>query len=79
MKINNMEVIGKSFAYDNCHKIYIIEDEEDLKQAQEIGYNILDIEDIKKTYEDSCSLRFISNWKLNKNYVNQFENAEFSN
>lgn len=29
MKINNKEVIGKQFAYDGCHKIYIIEDLQD--------------------------------------------------
>lgn len=29
MKINNIEVIGKKFAYDNCHKIYVIEDEDE--------------------------------------------------
>lgn len=28
MKINGKEVIGKSFAYDNCHKIYVLEDGE---------------------------------------------------
>lgn len=77
MKINNIEVIGKKFAYDNCHKIYVIEDEKDLKEAKEIGYNIYDIADIKEAYENSCPLRFISNWKLNKNYISQFENAVF--
>ena len=24
MKINNVEVIGNRFAYDGCHKIYVI-------------------------------------------------------
>lgn len=31
---------------------------------------IIDLEDI---YNNSCPLRFISNWKLDKKYVKQFE------
>lgn len=27
MKINNVEVIGNRFAYDGCHKIYVIENQ----------------------------------------------------
>lgn len=79
MKINGKLVIGKQFAYDNCHKIYIIEDKEDLKMAKDYNYKIFPIEDIKSAYENSCELRFISNWKLDKQYVGQFENAKFEN
>ena len=31
-------------AYDGCHKIYICEDDEDLKEAKEIGYQIHNID-----------------------------------
>lgn len=27
MRINGIQVVGNSFAYDGCHKIYIIENE----------------------------------------------------
>ena len=77
MKINNLKVTEKYFAYDDCHKIYIIEDKEDLKEAKEIGYTILPIEEIEKTYKNSCELRFINNWKLTKTFVKQFEKANF--
>lgn len=77
MKINNLEVIGKYFAYDDCHKIYIIEDEEDLQEAKEIGYTILPIKEIEETYNNSCELKFINNWKLDKFFVKQFEEANF--
>ena len=40
MRINGKQVIGDYYAYDNCHKIYIIEDEDDMKQAKEYGYSI---------------------------------------
>lgn len=81
MKINNKEVIGDKFAYDGCHKIYIIEDEKDRKDAEEYDYQIFDLKDIQNVYENSCELKFISNWKLDKRYVNQFEDAifEYSN
>mgnify|MGYP003292173738 CR=1 FL=1 len=73
MKINGTEIKGNKFAYDNCHKIYIIEDNEDIEQANEYGYKIYDIKDLESAYENSCDLRFISNWKLDKSYVEQFE------
>lgn len=77
MKINNQETEAKKFAYDGCHKIYLIEDEADEKTAMEYEYKFFPIEELQKTYENSCSLRFISNWKLSKQYVKQFEQAVF--
>ena len=80
MKINGKQVIGNKFAYDGCHKIYILEDKEDLEDIKNKGYNendVYNIEDIEKIYNNSCSLRFIYNWKLTKTYVSQCENARF--
>lgn len=75
--INGKEVIGNSFAWDGCHKIYIIEDNEDYEMARDYEYDIYDIEEIQDKYNDSCDLRFIYNWKLDKQYVCQFEKARF--
>ena len=47
------------------------------EKSHECGYKILDISQLMKTYEYSCELRFIRNWKLDKLYVAQFENATF--
>lgn len=77
MKINNVNVKGDKFAYDKCHKIYIIEDNDDLQEAKETGYNIYPITDLENAYKNSCELRFISNWKLNTSYVEQFEECKF--
>ncbi|MBO7520687.1 MAG: hypothetical protein J6T16_00420 [Opitutales bacterium] len=78
MKINGQEVKNNGkFAYDGCHKIYIIETDTDETEAIECGYKILEIERIKNTYENSCSLRFIHNWQLTKDHVKQFEPAKF--
>lgn len=79
MKINNIEISAKHFAYDGCHKIYLIETEEQRREAQSSEYEVLHISKLKKTFEDSCGLRFISSWDLSKsNIVDQCEEAEFS-
>ena len=73
MKINGSTIEGNKFAYDGCHKIYIIEDEQDEIDARDLGYDIYSIELILDYYNSSCPLRFISNWKLNKHFVRQCE------
>ena len=45
-------------AYDGCHKIYICEDDEDLKEATEIGYQIHNIDELETLFNQSCSLIF---------------------
>ena len=80
VKINGIDVVGDKFMYDGCHKIYIIENDEDLQVAYNYGYNdndLHDISEIEEIYNNSCSLRFIENFKLDKYYVRQFENADF--
>lgn len=68
------------FVYDGCHKIYIVEDKKDIESVKEmwgeetIFYNI---DELPKIWEETCSLRFISNWKLDKQFVRQFKGAEF--
>ena len=81
--INGKEVKGDKFVWDNCHKIYIIEDENDLLDCMNTwgtlinGTDIFDITEIERIYDNSCSLRFISNWKLDIKYVSQFDDATF--
>ena len=78
MKVNGIEIVGNKFAYDGCHKIYIIEDKEDERKALSRGYTLLPIEKLEMTYQSSCPLKFIHNWKLNKEYAPQFEDAFFT-
>ena len=79
--INDIEVVGIGFLWDGCHKIYILESEEDKQHAiKESGYNKKDVyplERLEEIYEESCSLRFIENYNLDKIYVRQFEVARF--
>lgn len=79
--VNGQVIDGKEFVYDGCHKIYIIEDEADSQRATEAGYkrqDIYPIERLAEVFDNSCSLKFIDNVKLNKPYVKQFEDAHFS-
>lgn len=77
MKVNGKEVKGKGIAYDGCHKIYILEDEKDEQEAYNMGYELYILDILEKIYNDACPLRFISNWKLDKSYVKQCEEAIF--
>ena len=75
LTINDKPVSATHFAYDGCHKIYLLEDEADKAAAKRAEYDLIPIKSLKKTYAASCALRFISNWKLNKHYAPQFEEA----
>ena len=77
MKINGVEVIGNKFAYDGCHKIYVCVDKFQEEKAKDYGYDLYPIETLEDTYENSCDLRFIHQWDFGREYVPQFEKAEF--
>lgn len=77
MLINGNKTDAISFAYDGCHKIYLCESGMDVAEASETGYDIMPIEMLKEIYDESCCLKFISNWKLNKYFVQQSEHAVF--
>ena len=78
MKINGNTIEGISVAYDGCHKIYICESIEDEEMMKGWGYKIYPLEQLPEIWENSCSLRFISNAKLDRDYVRQFEEATFN-
>lgn len=73
MKINGQKITGDKFAWDRCHKFYIIEDEQDEIEAMNLNYHLYPMDLIQEYYNASCPLRFISNWKLDKQIVCQFE------
>lgn len=78
MRINGIEVTAQHFAFDGCHKIYLLDDEAEVEDAIETGYNIFPISELEEAYESSCGLRFISGWTPEfKQYVSQFEDATF--
>ena len=78
MKIGRYKVKANCFAFDGCHKIYILESENDIQEAKDLEYEILPISKVIDAYYESCGLRFISNWQLNKDFARQFKNAKFT-
>ena len=78
MKINGKEIKAEMFAYDGCHKIYLLKNEDEESEAFHCGYDILSIENLRSIWEKSCYLRFISTWDLTECVVEQGEeNVEF--
>ena len=77
MLINGIPANQKLFAYDDHYKIYLLDDIDDVAEAVKLGYQIKNIELLEKVYEESCELRFISNWKLSIFYAIQYEKAIF--
>lgn len=77
MRINSIEITQKTFAYDGCHKIYLINSDDEIKEATDRGYEILPIELIEEVFLDSCELRFIRTWDLLESIVGQYEKAIF--
>jgi len=68
----------KGIAWDNCHKIYILMDSEQVELMREYGYDPLITADQMSTdemfllvedwYDSSCSLRFID--AVSTNHIN---------
>lgn len=59
----------KWFAYDGCHKIYLIEGDIPKSDLFDNGYAKGDVRPISKlqdTYNDSCPFRFVAFWDLSK-------------
>jgi hypothetical protein len=81
--MNNLELVkervseAKAIAWDTCHKIYVLMDDEQVELMREYGYDPLITKDqmtpeemlatLEEWYEDSCSLRFIN--AVNTNHI----------
>lgn len=76
LKINGIKYNYDKFAYDGCHKIYLLENSE-VEEAEQLDYKIMDIELLPEIYNDSCVLRFINIWngKNPKTVIPQFYEA----
>ena len=61
-KINGVSVEKcVAFAYDGCHKIYVLRRNKDIDEFKKLGYQLFKLEGgIIQCYLDSCSLRFIN-------------------
>lgn len=74
MKLKDIE--GLAIAYDGCHKIYIIQKQDEISEAKNCGYAIYPMEKLEDLYKQSCPLKFVSSWDLKKKYIRQGEKHE---
>lgn len=79
LKINDKIIDSNHFAYNGCHKIYLLEGLEQIREAQELGYEIYWITDLEDIWNKSCPLRFIEKWDLSETIVEQGEEAIIEN
>lgn len=77
MRINGQYITATEFAFDGCHKIYLMNTPEDKRLFTEYEYDFYPIEDLEQAYEDSCALKFISNGDLENDPVRQGDIAIF--
>ena len=79
LKVNGKHIMSNGyFAYDGCHKIYILEDKKDIATAMAYGFRLYPTIELQKTYKCSCPLKFIANMKFDKTYVGQGCKARWS-
>ena len=79
--INGQTSPATEFAWDGCHKIYLLDNGDADKNSKyagymlskngEAGYKVLPVSELQRVWDQSCPLRFINNWALDKNYVPQ--------
>lgn len=72
---------AKGIAFDTCHKIYVLMDDEQMALMREYGYDLLITSDemtpdemyarVVEWYEDSCGLRFIQAVETNHKNPNE--------
>ena len=76
-KVNGIPIAAKQFAYDGCHKIYLLNTPGDVQDATETGYGVLPISELQESYENSCGLKFIQTWSTFIDVARQCEEATF--
>lgn len=62
--INGYIFQGTDYAFDGCHKFYLLSDKKEYEAAEKCGYNIYPINTLQAQFRNSCPLRFISLWNL---------------
>ena len=73
MVISGKKTDAKWFAFDGCHKFYLLETQGDYDNCvKEWGKEyIYPIDDLPKEFYNSCPLRFIQTWGTYKRFVPQ--------
>jgi hypothetical protein len=75
--VNGELITAKEFAWDICHKIYLIDSDAQREEFVDYGYEILPIRRLRAAYAISCPLKFIYHGDTVP-LVRQSEDADFS-
>lgn len=80
LKLNDREgnlynIPGFKIAWDGCHKIYVVASDIDQEEAVSLKYDLYELDQLPKIWEESCLLKFISPWDLHTNYIEQGDMA----
>lgn len=73
------EIKVQSIAFDGCHKIYLITDNNEADEAKSYGYKLVPVGYLNAIWESACPLRFIEFWdvkNLKGNIIPQCRDAE---
>lgn len=62
LRISGVDVSNaRGFVFDDCHKIYLLRNKADEERCRADGDKIHPMEELERTFANSCPLRFI-NW-----------------
>lgn len=77
LKINGIPVKAEEFAWDGCHKIYLVTTTRGRDDIVGCGYTLQPVSELPRAWEESCFLRFINPADLiGPALVDQGEDAE---
>lgn len=75
IKLNNKPIEAAiAFAFDGCHKVYLLKGPNDIRDALRYDYTIYPISELEETFSMTCSLRFVSWWHDFEAIIPQFAN-----
>lgn len=76
--INGEQVDGLGFMWDECHKFYLVRDDNDLRSIRANGWEaetLLPLEKLPQMWARQCGLGFINSADLSVEFIGQGEEA----
>lgn len=74
--INDHTIEADEFAWDGCHKIYVVTNKESRDELAYYGYDFFPIAELQEAWDTSCNLKFINSADLVDSFVPQFFEEE---
>lgn len=75
IQIGNQSIDALGFAWDGCHKIYVLRNQEEQAELIDLGYGTYEPQELPDVWARSCGLRFVSSGDLTEQYIAQGEDA----